>query len=76
MKTVINSRVSIDKQKLEKHPYQLHDYTNKSKWKNNKKYHGIISSKVNKHWYDRFFQDLISVQFFHNHFIIPVFGGF
>jgi len=55
MKTAVNSSVLMDKQKLEKHPYQLHDYTNKSKWKNNKKYHDIISYKVNKQGYDRFF---------------------
>jgi hypothetical protein len=77
MKIVINCRVLIDRHKLEKHPYQFYDYTNKSKWKNNKKYHGIISCKVNKHWYDRFFQDLISKQLFHYYYyFIPVFGGF
>ena len=57
MKTAVNSSVSINKQELEKYPYQLHDYPNKSKWKNNEKYHEIISYKVNKQGYDKFFQD-------------------
>jgi len=75
MKIVINCIVLIDRHKPEKHPYQFYDYTNISKWKNNKKYHGIILFKINKHWYDRSFQDLISIQLFHYYFI-PVFGGF
>jgi len=76
MKIVINCRVLVDRHKLEKHLYQFYDYTNKSKRKSKKNYRDLISFKVNKHGYDRFFQDLISVQFFHNHFFIPVFGGF
>jgi len=64
-----------DARKMSKHHYQFYYYTNKSKWKNNKKYHNIISCKINKHCYDRFFQDLISIHLFHYYFI-PVFGGF
>lgn len=76
MKTIVNSSVPMDKQELEKHIYQFYDYTNESKWQNNWKYNDIILYKVNKQEYSIFFQDLISIQFFHNYSFILVFGGF